>query len=50
MSKGNSTGAWTLTLVRAGYGVALVCVPQALIKVTGDSVTGEPGWGVTGPT
>ena len=42
MSKGNSTGAWALTLVRAGYGVALVCVPQALIKVTGDPVTGQP--------
>jgi hypothetical protein len=42
MSKGNSTGAWAVTLARAGYGVALVCAPQALIKLTGDPVTGQP--------
>lgn len=42
MSKGNSTGAWAVTLVRAGYGVALVCAPQALIRLTGDPVTGQP--------
>lgn len=41
MSKRDSTGAWAVTLVRAGYGVALVCVPRALIKVTGDAVAGE---------
>jgi hypothetical protein len=35
MSKGNTTGAWVLTLARAGYGVALVCAPQVLIKLTG---------------
>ena len=45
MSKGNSTGAWAVTLVRAGYGVALVCAPRALIKLTGDPVAGERGWG-----
>jgi hypothetical protein len=44
MSEGNSTGAWLVTLVRAGYGVALVVAPQALIKLTGDAVTGQsPG-------
>ena len=42
MSKGNSTGAWAITLVRAGYGLALVCAPQALIRLTGDPVTGQP--------
>lgn len=31
-----------LTLARAGYGVALVCAPQILIKLTGDPVTGQP--------
>ena len=49
MSKGNSTGAWAVTLVRAGYGVALLCAPQALIKLTGDPVYWAAGWGVTGP-
>jgi hypothetical protein len=44
MAQGNSTGAWVVTLIRAGYGVALVVVPQALIKLTGDPVTGQsPG-------
>ena len=41
MSKGNSTGAWVLTLVRAGYGLALLCAPQALIELTGDPGTGQ---------
>ena len=41
MSGGSSTGAWAVTLARAGYGVALVCAPRALIKVTGDSVAGD---------
>ncbi len=41
MSRGSSTGAWAVTLVRAGYGVALVCAPRALIKVTGGAVAGE---------
>jgi hypothetical protein len=40
----NSTGAWVVTLARAGYGVALVVAPQALIRLTGDPVTGQaPG-------
>ena len=44
MSKGKSTGAWVVTLVRAGYGVALLAAPEALIKLTGDPVTGQaPG-------
>ncbi len=44
MSEGKSTGAWAVTLVRAGYGVALVCAPQLLIRLTGDPVTGQsPG-------
>lgn len=39
----NASG-WAVTLVRAGYGVALVVAPQALIKLTGDAVTGQsPG-------
>ena len=42
MGKGTSTGAWAVTLARAGYGVALLCAPQALIKLTGDPVTGQP--------
>jgi|SRR5450755_2221414 hypothetical protein len=42
MAKGKSTGAWAITLVRAGYGVALLCAPGALIKMTGDPVTGQP--------
>jgi hypothetical protein len=42
MSKGNSTGAWVVTLARAGYGMALVVAPQALIRLTGDPVTGQP--------
>ena len=43
MSRGSSTGAWAITLARAGYGVALVCAPQALIKLTGDPVRGAAG-------
>jgi hypothetical protein len=31
-----------LTLARAGYGVALLCAPQALIRLTGDPATGQP--------
>ena len=27
MAKVNSTGAWVITLARAGYGVAFVCRP-----------------------
>jgi hypothetical protein len=42
VAKGNSTGAWLVTLVRAGYGVALVVAPQALIQLTGDPGTGQP--------
>ena len=42
MAEGSSTGAWVVTLVRAGYGVALLCAPQALIKLTGDPGTGQP--------
>jgi hypothetical protein len=42
MAKGNSTGAWVITLVRAGYGVALVVAPQVLIQLTGDPGTGQP--------
>jgi hypothetical protein len=42
MSKGKSTGAWAITLARAAYGVALLCAPQALITLTGDSVGGRP--------
>ena len=42
MSEGNSTGAWVVALARAGYGVALLVAPQALIKLTGDPVTGQP--------
>ncbi len=39
-----NAGAWAVTLVRAGYGVALLCAPQALIRLTGDPVTGQsPG-------
>ncbi len=46
MSKGNSTGAWAVTLARAGYGVALLAAPQVLIRLTGDPVTGQaPGDG-----
>lgn len=30
-----------LTLTRAEYGLALLCAPQALIKLTGDPVTGQ---------
>ena len=41
---GKTAGAWVVTLVRAGYGVALVVAPQALIGLTGDPVTGQsPG-------
>ena len=36
MAKGKSTAAWAITLARAGYGVALVCAPQALIGLTGN--------------
>jgi hypothetical protein len=33
-----------VTLARAGYGVALLAAPQALIKLTGDALTGQsPG-------
>ena len=35
MSKGASTAAWAVTLGRAGYGVALLCAPQVLIRLTG---------------
>jgi len=42
MAKGNCTGAWGITLVRAGYGVALLCAPQVLIRLAGDPVTGQP--------
>ena len=49
MSEGNSTGAWVVTLARAGYGAALLFAPQALIKLTGDPVTGQPARGVPGP-
>ena len=45
MSKGKSTGAWAVTLARAGYGVALVCAPQALIKADGGSGCRGGGWG-----
>jgi len=38
----STTGAWAITLARAGYGVALLVAPQALIKLTGDLVTGQP--------
>jgi hypothetical protein len=31
-----------ITLVRAGYGVALLVAPQVLIKLTGDPGTGQP--------
>lgn len=41
MSQGKSTAAWAITLARAGYGVALLCAPQALIALTGDPVTGQ---------
>ena len=41
MAKGSSTGAWGITLVRAGYGVALLCAPQVLIRLTGDPGTGQ---------
>jgi hypothetical protein len=39
--RAGNTAAWVLTLARAGYGVALVCAPQALITLTGDPVTGQ---------
>jgi hypothetical protein len=42
VAQGNSTGAWVITLVRAGYGVALLVAPQVLIKLTGDLGTGQP--------
>jgi hypothetical protein len=42
VAQGNSTGAWVITLVRAGYGVALLVAPQVLIKLTGDPGTGQP--------
>lgn len=42
MAKGKSTAVTALTLARAGYGVALVCLPGALIKLTGDPQTGQP--------
>ncbi len=32
---GKSTGAWLISLVRAGYGVGLVAVPGLLIGLTG---------------
>ena len=48
MSEGNSAGGWVITLARAGYGVALLCAPQALIKLTGDPVTGQRA-GAPGP-
>jgi hypothetical protein len=39
-----STVGVGLTLVRAGYGMALLCAPGLLIKLTGDPVTGQsPG-------
>jgi hypothetical protein len=40
--KSKSRVTTVLTLARAGYGVALVCAPQVLIKLTGDPVTGQP--------
>jgi hypothetical protein len=40
--KSKSRVTTVLTLTRAGYGVALLCAPQALIKLTGDPVTGQP--------
>jgi hypothetical protein len=40
--KSKSTVTTVLALARAGYGVALVCAPQVLIKLTGDPVTGQP--------
>ena len=39
--RGMGTGTTVLTLVRAGYGAALVCAPGALIKLTGDTATGQ---------
>ena len=42
MSNGNCAGAWGITLLRAGYGVALLCAPQVLIRLTGDPATGQP--------
>ena len=42
MAEGKSTGAWAVTLARAGYGVALLAAPQVLIRLTGDPVTGQP--------
>ena len=35
MPERTSTGAWVVTLVRAGYGVGLVCAPGVLITLTG---------------
>ncbi len=44
MAEGMSTAAIVLTLARAGYGVALVCAPSALIKLAGDPGSGQsPG-------
>jgi hypothetical protein len=37
-----TTVTTVLLLARAGYGVALLCAPQALIKLTGDPATGQP--------
>lgn len=42
MAEKSTVGAAGLTLVRAGYGVALLCAPGLLIKLTGDPVTGQP--------
>ena len=43
MAKGNSTGAWALTLVRGGYGAVLVCAPGLLIALTGDPAPRRAG-------
>jgi len=40
MAERSTVGAG-LTLVRAGYGLALLCAPGLLIRLTGDPVTGR---------
>ena len=37
---GRATVAGTLTLIRAGYGVALLCAPGALIRLTALAAAG----------
>ncbi len=48
MSKGNSTGAWVITLVRAGYGVALRVCAAGTHQADWGSGYWAARWGIAG--